>query len=267
MFTGIVEEVGEIAAAERRADVLVVRVRARAVAAGWPAGASIAVERLLPDRGRDERRRLHLRPHAGDPGPDGFAERLVPGALVNLERPMRADGRFDGHIVQGHVDGVGEIRPASARATARAARGRPARLERYLVEKGSIAVDGISLTVAGLRRRRFLGRGHPVYTGAYESPGGASGRPGEPGDRRDREIRREAPRPRPPARSARPDKRPMPFASIPDAIEDIRQGRMVVVVDDEDRENEGDLTIAAEKVTPRSSTSWPATGAASSACP
>jgi 3,4-dihydroxy 2-butanone 4-phosphate synthase/GTP cyclohydrolase II len=59
----------------------------------------------------------------------------------------------------------------------------------------------------------------------------------------------------------------MPFATIPDAIEDIRQGRMVVVVDDEDRENEGDLTIAAEKATPRSSTSWPATAAASSACP
>jgi len=59
----------------------------------------------------------------------------------------------------------------------------------------------------------------------------------------------------------------MPFVGIPEAIEEIRAGRIVVVVDDEDRENEGDLTIAAEKVTPRSSISWPRTAAGSSACP
>jgi len=73
----------------------------------------------------------------------GFAERLVPGALVNLERPMRADGRFDGHIVQGHVDGPGEIvglqRSGEAAELGVAV---PPALQRYLVEKGSIAVDG-----------------------------------------------------------------------------------------------------------------------------
>jgi len=74
---------------------------------------------------------------------------LAPGAIVNLERPMRADGRFGGHIVQGHVDGVGRIR-------AFVRNGDEFNLEvempesalNYVVEKGSISVDGISLTVA-----------------------------------------------------------------------------------------------------------------------
>src|SRR5262245_192791 len=105
MFTGIVEEVGEIVAADRRADVLSVRVRARSVAAGLAPGASIAVNGCCltavdtsPDGFTCDLTRETLER-------TGFAERLVSGALVNLERPMRADGRFDGHIVQGHVDG------------------------------------------------------------------------------------------------------------------------------------------------------------------
>jgi len=77
---------------------------------------------------------------------------LIAGSLANLERPMRADGRFDGHIVQGHVDGVGRIRAFSRE-------GDDYRLEvefpesalRYIVEKGSISVDGISLTVARVK--------------------------------------------------------------------------------------------------------------------
>jgi riboflavin synthase len=80
-----------------------------------------------------------------------FETRLRPGATVNLERPMRASGRFDGHIVQGHVDGVGRVR--SFRNEGRAAElaiEPPPDLERYLVAKGSVAVDGVSLTVASL---------------------------------------------------------------------------------------------------------------------
>ena len=85
-----------------------------------------------------------------------FTERLMPGVRVNLERPMRSDGRFDGHIVQGHVDGVGRIRELrrlgdSAEVTIEL----PEALERYLVEKGSVAVDGISLTVAGTAAGAF----------------------------------------------------------------------------------------------------------------
>jgi len=86
----------------------------------------------------------------------GFRERLQPGAKVNLERPMRADGRFDGHIVQGHVDGVGRV-SAIRRLTESAEIDVevPSALERYLVEKGSVAVDGISLTIARLEPGYF----------------------------------------------------------------------------------------------------------------
>ena len=156
MFTGIVEEVGEIAAADRRADVLTLRVRAPHLAAGLARGASVAVNgccltavETSPDGFTCDLTRETLER-------TGFAERLVPGVLVNLERPMRADGRFDGHIVQGHVDGLGEIlaltRSGEAAELTVAV---PPALERYLVEKGSIAVDGISLTVAALRPGRF----------------------------------------------------------------------------------------------------------------
>jgi riboflavin synthase len=81
---------------------------------------------------------------------------LQPGDPVNLELPMPASGRFDGHIVQGHVDGVGEVLSVVSegegrRMTVRAPEG----LMRYLVEKGSVTVDGVSLTVAALTDHGF----------------------------------------------------------------------------------------------------------------
>ena len=156
MFTGIVEEVGEVEAAARRRDVLAVRIRARGVTAGLPRGGSIAVDGCCLTAVEADGDGFACDLTAETLDRTAFAQRLVPGALVNLERPMRADGRFDGHIVQGHVDGVGEIlaleRSGEAAEMSVAV---PPHLERYLVEKGSIAVDGISLTVAGLRPRGF----------------------------------------------------------------------------------------------------------------
>jgi len=79
---------------------------------------------------------------------------LQTGDPVNLELPMRANGRFDGHIVQGHVDGVGEVvglEPEGGGMRMRVAV--PAGLMRYLVEKGSLTVDGVSLTLAGVNGR------------------------------------------------------------------------------------------------------------------
>ncbi len=76
---------------------------------------------------------------------------LVVGGSVDLERPMPAAGRFDGHIVQGHVDGVGTIVAIEPEGEARRVRIEiPARLEKYVVEKGSITVDGVSLTVTAV---------------------------------------------------------------------------------------------------------------------
>jgi riboflavin synthase len=76
---------------------------------------------------------------------------LRPGDPVNLERPMQADGRFDGHIVQGHVDGVGVIVAVEPEGQGKRIRVRvPVALSRYVIEKGSITVDGVSLTVAAV---------------------------------------------------------------------------------------------------------------------
>ncbi len=81
---------------------------------------------------------------------------LGPGAPVNLERPMAANGRFDGHIVQGHVDGTGEIESVVDGDEGTVMRVRPPRdLLPFIVEKGSITVDGVSLTVAGLTETSF----------------------------------------------------------------------------------------------------------------
>ena len=82
---------------------------------------------------------------------------LGPGAKVNLELAMPASGRFDGHIVQGHVDGVGTISAIdrSGDGGVVMAVDTPESLRRYLVEKGSVTIDGVSLTVAGITDRGF----------------------------------------------------------------------------------------------------------------
>lgn len=156
MFSGIVEETGLVQSATRRGDVLTVRIEARRVTADLGVGGSIAVAGCCltaieadPSGFTCELTEETLRRTA-------FERRLRPGSRVNLERPLRADGRFDGHIVQGHVDAVGvalELRwlGASAELSLEV----PEALERYLVEKGSVAVDGVSLTVAALRPRAF----------------------------------------------------------------------------------------------------------------
>jgi riboflavin synthase len=82
--------------------------------------------------------------------------RLAPGASVNLERPVPVTGRLGGHIVQGHVDGVGRVVGLREGAEGRRVEiEAPHELARYVVDKGSIAVDGVSLTVAGSAGRRF----------------------------------------------------------------------------------------------------------------
>jgi riboflavin synthase len=151
VFTGIVEETGLVQSAERRGDVLTVRIGARKVLSDLSKGGSIAVNgccltaiEVSPVGFVCELTEETLRRTA-------FESRLVPGVKVNLERPMPANGRFDGHVVQGHVDGVGRIREMKWLGdSAELFVEPPLPLERYLVEKGSVTVDGISLTVASL---------------------------------------------------------------------------------------------------------------------
>ena len=151
MFTGIVEGTGTVRAASRRADVMAVRIEVGGLFEGLPLGGSISVDGCCLTAVRSDAQGFDVDLTEETLRRTRFDERLVPGALVNLERPMRADGRFDGHIVQGHVDGVGRVRELRRLGeSAELLVEPPVELERYLVEKGSVAVDGISLTVWGI---------------------------------------------------------------------------------------------------------------------
>ena len=87
--------------------------------------------------------------------------RLEPGAVVNVEPALRAGEPLGGHIVQGHVDGVGRVAPGRRRGCSRSRR--PTEILRYCVEKGSITVEGVSLTVAALGGRGLRRRAHPAH--------------------------------------------------------------------------------------------------------
>jgi riboflavin synthase len=147
MFTGIVEELGHI---EAVGDDGRIRIAAGKVLDGVHVGDSIAVDGCCitvtrfgsgwwdADLTDETLRRTTL----GD---------RRPGDLVNLERPVRPTDRLGGHLVQGHVDGVGEVVEPAPELVVRM----PERLVRYVVEKGSIAVDGVSLTVVDVRDDGF----------------------------------------------------------------------------------------------------------------
>jgi riboflavin synthase len=150
VFTGIVEELGEVVGIDVADDSARIRVRGPLVTGQAARGDSIAINGVcLTVTGTMD----------GEFSADVMGETLDrsslgalrPGASVNLERPMRLDGRLGGHIVQGHVDGTGTIvarQPTGDWETVRISI--PAPLARYVVRKGSVAVDGISLTVSGL---------------------------------------------------------------------------------------------------------------------
>jgi riboflavin synthase len=156
VFTGIVEEAGRVRSVERRSELLVIHIEAAVVTEGLAEGGSVAVNGCCLTATA-----AHAGGFACELTPETlrrtrFEERLRPGVRVNLERPLRADGRFDGHIVQGHVDGVGRVRALRRLGeSAELEVEPPADLERYLVAKGSVAVDGVSLTVAGLGEGLF----------------------------------------------------------------------------------------------------------------
>ena len=155
MFTGIVEEMGKISAIRQGAKSAQLTIQAQTVLEGTRIGDSIAVNGVCltvtslsasaftADVMAESLRRSAL----GD---------LSPGSPVNLERAMAANGRFGGHIVSGHIDGTGAI--SSFRREDNAVWvtvATPANLLRYIVEKGSVAIDGVSLTVAAVTGRDF----------------------------------------------------------------------------------------------------------------
>jgi riboflavin synthase len=156
VFTGIIEELGEIVSIETLSDSARFTVRGTVVTSDATHGASIAVNGVC----------LTVADATGSPDliagvftADVMAESLNrsalgdigPGDRVNLERPMQVDGRFGGHIVQGHVDGTGTVLARESSEHWDVLRiSLPQALTRYVVEKGSVTVDGISLTVSAL---------------------------------------------------------------------------------------------------------------------
>lgn len=154
MFTGLIEAVGEISGLKRTPGGICVRVHTSLGAELLP-GDSVAVNGVCLTVVSADRTGLHadISPETARVTTLGAARR---GALVNLERPLRADARLGGHFVQGHVDAtaaVDEIRQDgdSHWLTIRF----PSELASYIVRKGSIAVNGVSLTVAGADTQRF----------------------------------------------------------------------------------------------------------------
>lgn len=150
MFTGIVSELGAVAAVEQIDGAMRLTVAAPKTSSGLVVGDSVAVNGvcLTAVEAAGDRFSVEIVNETLDRSSLGSLE---PDAVVNLERPMLASGRFDGHIVQGHVDGVGTV--TSIHPEGQAARLRialPSDLSRYVVEKGSISVDGTSLTVTAV---------------------------------------------------------------------------------------------------------------------
>nr|WP_297425688.1 riboflavin synthase [uncultured Actinotalea sp.] len=163
MFTGIVEEVGEVLAVEHTGEDARLRLRGPVVTEGVRLGDSIAVAGVcltVTSLGGDADGAGETGTFTADVMPETLRRStlgdLVPGDRVNLERAVRADGRLDGHLVQGHVDGVGELvsRTPGPRWDDLVLR-LPAPLARYVAEKGSIAVSGVSLTVTGVGADTF----------------------------------------------------------------------------------------------------------------
>jgi len=156
MFTGIIEEVGKVVKIEQRGENRRLTVEASRTPTELGTGHSIAVSGVCLTA-------LDIKTHSfcADLEPETWVRtsfsRMHEGALVNLELPMKADGRFGGHIVQGHVDGVGNLIALERISSSEnwwLHIAIPADIEKYTVYKGSISIEGISLTVARLENSR-----------------------------------------------------------------------------------------------------------------
>jgi len=155
LFTGIVEAVGTVEAVEPAGELLRIAVRAPSLAAAARVGDSIAVRGACLTVTRAGAGTLEFEVVRETLARTALSE-LAPGTPVNLERALRADARLDGHVVQGHVDGIGRVVELRREGDdVRLFVACPAEVARHLVEKGSVAIDGVSLTVVGARDDGF----------------------------------------------------------------------------------------------------------------
>jgi riboflavin synthase len=155
MFTGIIEETGRVVAFTEGPDSWRLQVTAGAVAADVKLGDSVAVNGCCLTVTKFDAGHLWFDVLAETRRLTNFAQ-LAPESLVNLERSLRADTRLGGHFVSGHIDAPGRVEVFEARGKDHYLKVRPpAGFTRYLVYKGSIAIDGISLTVAEVEADAF----------------------------------------------------------------------------------------------------------------
>ncbi len=265
MFSGIVEEVGVVTALTRpAADAARMAIGARTVLDGTQVGASIAVDGVCQTVVAMDDRTLTI-DSVGATLRKTTLGSFAAGRRVNLERPLAFGNRVDGHLVQGHVNDTGTVTRWEKLGAARWLEVRlPRPLLPYVVLEGSIAIDGVSLTVAGLEDDRAgfsiiphtasattltdRRMGDPVnvevdmiakYVERLAGPhaGGGAGETANPAADADADA-----------------DEPVPMASVDEAAEAIARGGMVLMIDDVDRENEGDLVAAASLVTPRIAT-------------
>ncbi|HET7397553.1 MAG TPA: riboflavin synthase [Intrasporangium sp.] len=155
MFTGIVEELGTVVGVERGPDSAVLRIRGPVVVSDARHGASIAVNGVCLTVTEHDATQFTVDVMAETLSRSSLGG-LAEGDRVNLERALAADGRFGGHIVQGHVDATTTIRsrtPGDRWETVEL--DLPPQLAAYVVEKGSITLDGVSLTVSTVTTDRF----------------------------------------------------------------------------------------------------------------
>jgi riboflavin synthase len=153
VFTGIIEELGEVVGLDRRGDSAVLTIRAARIADDLTHGASIAVNGVcLTVVGWDAGQLTAIEFDVmGETLKRSVIGNLGVGDPVNLERAVRADARLDGHVVQGHVDGTGVVLSRTSGDQWDTLRfGLPGELARFVAEKGAIAVDGVSLTVSAV---------------------------------------------------------------------------------------------------------------------
>ena len=254
MFTGIVEELGTVAGVEDQGDAMRLTIHAEHVLADAGLGDSISVNGCC----------LTVAERDGDTWTADVMQETLdktslagvqPGDRVNLERAVTPTTRLGGHIVQGHVDGVGTIASRTPSEHWEVVDvSMPSELARYLVDKGSITVDGVSLTVVEARDDGFTVSLIPE-TLARTTLGSR-----QAGDRVNLEVDVLAKHVEKllaaQATDGKDDVMTEPqhvgvrMDSIERAVADIAAGKAVVVVDDESRENEGDLIFAASKATP-----------------
>lgn len=155
MFTGIVEETGRVKSIKKASVSEILLIEAKTVLEGTKVGDSISVNGVcltVTELGKD----FFSADVMAETVRRSSLGGLMSGSMVNLERAMPAEGRFGGHIVSGHIDGTGEIVSFTPEGNAMWLRIKtPPEILKYIVEKGSIAIDGVSLTVAGLDEHSF----------------------------------------------------------------------------------------------------------------